>query len=133
MVIALAACVLVANAAPRGYEDPISWGSALFIFILCIFSYWNDLGGWIALGLICFIGQWGALYAFVVSSEGKVWWYILSLFSLTCYFPISINGPWWYLAGGFLILTLGWWIVPVVLTRSVESRRTNHRDREPHR
>ena len=58
MAAMLAACVLVENVAPREwYETPMSWGASLFVFIVTILLYWNDLGGWIALGIFCFIGM----------------------------------------------------------------------------
>ena len=126
MIGALTACMLVANFAPgEWYEEPLSWGSGVFIFILTIFAYWNDLGGWFALGLLSFVGQWGALYAFVVSDGGKAWWFVLLLLSTICYFPVAIKGPWWFLIVGFAVLTLLFWLLPLAFAGETRTKKSN--------
>lgn len=122
----LAICVLIANGAPREwYQTPISWGSALFIFIVTIFAYWNDLGGWITLGLICFVGQWGALYAYVVSDNTRTWWFLLLTLSLICYFPVAIEGPYWIIVSGFMLFATAYWLLPIALAKWIHMKQIN--------
>ncbi len=122
MVSMLAICVVVANVNLEWYEAPISWGEALFVFIVMIFVYWNNFGGWILLGLLCFVLQWAALYAFVVSDDVKAWWFLLMALSLACYFPVALSGPYWIILVGFLLLTAVYWLLPLYCRRLARKR-----------
>ena len=117
MVGALVICLLVGQGYPGEWGfGPLGAGQMLVLFLIGFFS-WGTLDAWVVLGFICFIGQWGALYAFVVTENAKVWWFVLFTLSMACYFPLALTGPYWVIPAGYLVLSLVYWGVPIMLSR----------------
>jgi hypothetical protein len=111
MCLPLAVCLIITDEF-ESISGVFFW--ALFALLPGIVFYWADYGMWAILGVLLFVAQWGALYAFIVSEDCKIWWFILFSASTACSFPFALEGPWWIIICGYIILSAVYWLPDVI-------------------
>ena len=89
----------------------------VFATIPFMFFAWTAFGLFALLGIVAGVAMWGSLYAFIVLDSPKEWFFAMLTGALVYFCPLAKNGRWYFLIIGYVVVTLLYWGIPMIVTR----------------